>query len=172
MRSFSNTPLQVDVTFVMVSNHQSKNTSANHLNKFYVRFQDVKDQNFDAWFHHYWAPIEQIPFEEVDYWEEMKEIMEWTKTHVTSTIYLCWGAQAAYYYHFGIDKYPLKKKLFGDIFRHRVMNPEDFPLVRGFDDVFYAPHSRHTQIDPAKSKRVKISWFCRIRRGVWASFWL
>ena len=120
LRSFSNTPLQVDVTFVMVSNHQSKNTSANHLNKFYVRFQDVKDQNFDG-FIITGAPIEQIPFEEVDYWEEMKEIMEWTKTHVTSTIYLCWGAQAAYYYHFGIDKYPLKKKLFG-VFRHRVMN--------------------------------------------------
>ena len=85
MRSFSNTPLQVDVTFVMVSNHQSKNTSANHLNKFYVRFQDVKDQNFDG-FIITGAPIEQIPFEEVDYWEEMKEIMEWTKTHVTSTI--------------------------------------------------------------------------------------
>ena len=149
LRSFSNTPLQVDVTFVMVSNHQSKNTSANHLNKFYVRFQDVKDQNFDG-FIITGAPIEQIPFEEVDYWEEMKEIMEWTKTHVTSTIYLCWGAQAAYYYHFGIDKYPLKKKLFG-VFRHRVMNRR-IPLVRGFDDVFYAPHSRHTQIDPAKIK--------------------
>ena len=108
-----------------------------------------KDQNFDG-FIITGAPIEQIPFEEVDYWEEMKEIMEWTKTHVTSTIYLCWGAQAAYYYHFGIDKYPLKKKLFG-VFRHRVMNRR-IPLVRGFDDVFYAPHSRHTQIDPAKIK--------------------
>ena len=145
LRSFSNTPLQVDVTFVMVSNHQSKNTSANHLNKFYVRFQDVKDQKFDGYIIS-GAPIEHMPFEEVDYWDEMKEIMEWTKTNVTSTIHLCWGAQAAYYYHFGIDKYPLDKKLFG-VFRHRVMNRR-IPLVRGFDDVFYAPHSRHTQVDP------------------------
>ena len=147
LRSFSNTPLQVDVTFVMVSNHQSKNTSANHLNKFYVRFQDVKDQNFDG-FIITGAPIEQIPFEEVDYWEEMKEIMEWTKTHVTSTIYLCWGAQAALYYHYGINKEPLEEKLFG-VFWHKVLNRK-IPLVRGFDDVFLAPHSRHTDVPVEK----------------------
>ena len=150
LRSFSNTPLQVDVTFVMVSNHQSKNTSANHLNKFYVRFQDVKDQKFDG-FIITGAPIEQMPFEEVDYWDEMKEIMEWTKTNVTSTIHLCWGAQAALYYHYGINKVPLEKKLFG-VFNHKVLNRK-IPLVRGFDDVFLAPHSRHTDVPAEKIRQ-------------------
>ena len=143
LRSFSNTPLQVDVTFVMVSNHQSKNTSANHLNKFYVRFQDVKDQKFDG-FIITGAAIEQMPFEEVDYWDELVKIMEWTKTNVTSTLHLCWGAQAGIYHHYGINKTELPKKLSG-VYRHRVRNRK-IPLVRGFDDVFMAPHSRHTEV--------------------------
>ena len=142
-RVLSNTPLQVDIVFLAVKNHVSKNTSANHLNRFYENFENVKDQKFDG-FIITGAPVEQMPFEEVDYWEELVEIMEWTKTHVTSTIHLCWGAQAALYYHYGINKVQLDKKLFG-IFEHKVMNRK-IPLVRGFDDVFYAPHSRHTDV--------------------------
>lgn len=147
LRSLSNTPLQVDVVFVNVSSHQSKNTSTSHLNKFYLPFQEVKDQKFDG-FIITGAPVEQMPFEEVDYWEELTGIMEWTKTHVTSTLHLCWGAQAALYYHYGINKEPLDKKLFG-VFQHRVMNRK-IPLVRGFDDVFLAPHSRHTDVPAEK----------------------
>ena len=143
LRSMSNTPLQIDVVFINVSSHQSKNTSTSHLNKFYLPFRDVRDQKFDG-FIITGAPVEQMPFEEVDYWEELTEIMEWTKTHVTSTLHLCWGAQAALYYHYGIDKVPLEQKLFG-VFRHRVLNRK-IPLVRGFDDVFLAPHSRHTDV--------------------------
>ena len=142
LRSLSNTPLQVDVTFVMVSSHVSKNTPTSHLNKFYYRFEEIRGRKFDG-FIITGAPVEQIPFEEVDYWEELKEIMEWSKTHVTSTLHLCWGAQAGIYYHYGIDKEMLPQKVFG-VFRHRVLNRK-IPLVRGFDDVFLAPHSRHTQ---------------------------
>ena len=142
LRSLSNTPLQVDVTFVMVSSHVSKNTPTSHLNKFYYQFEEIRDRKFDG-FIITGAPVEQIPFEEVDYWEELKEIMEWSKTHVTSTLHLCWGAQAGIYYHYGIDKEMLPQKVFG-VFRHRVLNRK-IPLVRGFDDVFLAPHSRHTQ---------------------------
>lgn len=143
LRSLSNTPLQVDVVFVNVSSHQSKNTSTSHINKFYVPFKDIKKQRFDG-FIITGAPVEQMPFEEVDYWEELKEIMEWTKTHVTSTVHLCWGAQAALYYHFGINKVQMDAKVFG-VFEHRVKNRKT-PLVRGFDDVFLAPHSRHTTV--------------------------
>ena len=143
LRSLSNTPLQVDVVFVNVSSHKSKNTSTSHLNKFYVSFEEIKDQRFDG-FIITGAPVEQMPFEEVDYWEELKEIMEWTKTHVTSTMHLCWGAQAGLYYHYGIEKVQLDEKVFG-VFDHRVKNRKT-PLVRGFDDVFYAPHSRHTTV--------------------------
>lgn len=143
LRSLSNTPLQVDVVFVNVSSHQSKNTSTSHINKFYVPFKDIKKKRFDG-FIITGAPVEQMPFEEVDYWEELKEIMEWTKTHVTSTVHLCWGAQAALYYHFGINKVQMDAKVFG-VFEHRVQNRKT-PLVRGFDDVFLAPHSRHTTV--------------------------
>ncbi len=147
LRSLSNTPLQVDVVFVNVSSHESKNTSTNHLNKFYVPFEDIKKQRFDG-FIITGAPVEQMPFEDVDYWEELKEIMEWTKTHVTSTVHLCWGAQAGLYYHYGIDKEPLDAKMFG-VFEHYVRNRKT-PLLRGFDDVFLAPHSRHTTVPAEK----------------------
>lgn len=143
LRSLSNTPLQVDVTFVMVSSHEAKNTPTSHLNQFYNRFDEIRDERFDG-FIITGAPVEQIPFEEVDYWEELKQIMEWTKTHVTSTLHLCWGAQAGMYYHFGIDKKPLPEKAFG-LFWHKVLNRK-IPLVRGFDDCFLAPHSRHTEV--------------------------
>ena len=143
LRSLSNTPLQVDVTFVMVSSHEAKNTPTSHLNQFYNRFGEIRDERFDG-FIITGAPVEQIPFEEVDYWEELKQIMEWTKTHVTSTLHLCWGAQAGMYYHFGIDKKPLPEKAFG-LFWHKVLNRKT-PLGRGFDDCFLAPHSRHTEV--------------------------
>ncbi len=143
LRSLSNTPLQVDVTFVTVSTHKSKNTPTSHLNKFYEKFCDVRPRKFDG-FIITGAPVETLPFEDVDYWEELTDIMEWSKTHVTSTLHLCWGAQAAMYYHYGIDKVAMPKKVFG-VFWHRVLNRK-IPLVRGFDDVFLAPHSRHTQV--------------------------
>ena len=152
LRSLSNTPIQVDVKFVTVSSHESKNTPTSHLNQFYEKVCDIRKSKFDG-FIITGAPVEQIPFEEVDYWEELKEIMEWTKTHVTSTIHLCWGAQAGIYYHYGIDKVQLDKKVFG-VFRHRVMNRK-IPLVRGFDDVFFAPHSRHTEVPMDKIRAEK-----------------
>jgi len=149
LRSLSNTPLQVDVTFLQVLSHESKNTSTSHLNKFYQSIHDVKNKNFDGLIIT-GAPIELLDFEEVDYWEELKEIMEWSKHKVTSTIHLCWGAQAGLYYHYGIQKKPLEEKMFG-LFWHRVSNRKE-PIVRGFDDAFLAPHSRYTET-PAEDIR-------------------
>ena len=143
LRSLSNTPLQVDVTFMMTASHESKNTSTSHLNKFYVEFSQICHRNFDGMIIT-GAPVEHMEFEEVDYWEELVEIMEWTKTHVTSTMHLCWGAQAGLYYHFGLQKKQLPEKMFG-LFWHKVNNRK-IPLVRGFDDMFLAPHSRHTEV--------------------------
>ena len=143
VRLLSNTPLQVEMTFMKLKSHTSKNTPIEHMQAFYHDFDVLKNQKFDGMIIT-GAPVEQMPFEDVDYWEELKEIMEWTKTHVTSTVHLCWGAQAGFYYHFGIDKIALDKKLFG-LFEHRVQNRKT-PLVRGFDDVFLAPHSRHTTV--------------------------
>lgn len=152
LRSFSNTPLQVNVTFITVSGHVSKNTPTSHLNKFYVTFDSVKDKKFDGMIIT-GAPIEHLEFEDVDYWDELTSIMEWTKTNVTSTIHLCWGAQAALYYHFGLQKHPLPEKLFG-LFYHKVRNRK-IPLVRGFDDIFMAPHSRHTTVYTKDIEAVK-----------------
>ena len=143
LRSLSNTPLQVDVTFMAPASHESKNTSTSHLNKFYVDFSQIRRKNFDGMIIT-GAPVEHMEFEEVDYWEELVEIMEWTKTHVTSTMHLCWGAQAGLYYHFGLQKKQLSEKMFG-LFWHKVNNRK-IPLVRGFDDRFLAPHSRHTEV--------------------------
>lgn len=152
LRSLSNTPLQVDITFLTVTSHESKNTSMSHLNKFYLTFGDVKDQRFDGLIIT-GAPVELMEYEEVDYWEEVCTIMEWSKTHVTSTLYLCWGAQAGLYYHYGIQKHILQKKVFG-IFPHHVKNRK-VPLVRGFDDTFFAPHSRNTAVFTEDIERVK-----------------
>ena len=146
LRAFSNTPLQVDVTFLTVKSHTSQNTSANHLNRFYVTMDDIRDQNFDGLIIT-GAPVEDLEFEEVDYWEELCGIMDWSRKHVTSTLHICWGAQAGLYHHYGLKKAKLPEKLFG-IYPHNVMRRR-VPLVRGFDDVFYAPHSRHTET-PAK----------------------
>ena len=143
LRSLSNTPLQVDVSFMTMSSHESKNTSTSHLNKFYLHFEDLKNNKFDGMIIT-GAPVELIEFEEVDYWEELTEIMDWTEKHVTSTIYLCWAAQAGLYYHYGLKKKVLSEKMFG-LFWHKVMNRK-IPLVRGFDDAFLAPHSRHTEV--------------------------
>lgn len=143
LRALSNTPLQVDVTFLMVSNHESKNTPTSHLNKFYNTFDQVRHRKFDGVIIT-GAPVEQMEYEAVDYWKEFGEICEWTKTNVTSTMHLCWGAQAGLYYHYGIPKYPLSEKKFG-VYEHRVLNRK-VPLVRGFDDCFMAPHSRHTEV--------------------------
>ena len=143
LRSLSNTPLQVDVTFMAVQSHEAKNTSMSHLNKFYQTFTELKDNKYDGMIIT-GAPVEQMEFEEVDYWNELTEIMDWTNTHVTSTIYLCWAAQAGLYYHYGLKKRKLDKKMFG-LFWHKVMNRKN-PLVRGFDDYFLIPHSRHTAV--------------------------
>lgn len=143
LRELSNTPLQVDVTFVVVGSHESRNTSSTHLNKFYNTFDEIKDQKFDG-FIITGAPVEQLEYEDVDYWEEFEQICEWTKTNVTSTMHLCWGAQAGLYHHYKIPKHKLEQKMFG-IFEHKVSNRRT-PLVRGFDDYFLAPHSRHTEV--------------------------
>ena len=143
LRSLSNTPLQVDVTFMAVESHEARNTSISHLNKFYETFSDLKDRRFDGMIIT-GAPVEQMEFEEVDYWNELQEIMDWTSDHVTSTIFLCWAAQASLYHFYGLKKRQLDHKMFG-LFWHKVLNRK-IPLVRGFDDMFLAPHSRHTEV--------------------------
>ena len=152
LRSLSNTPLQIEVTFVKVKSHESKNTSTSHLNKFYVEFHEIANRRFDGMIIT-GAPVEMMEFEEVDYWEELKEIMDWTDGHVTSTIYLCWAAQAGLYHHYGLQKKILDGKMFG-LFWHRVLNRK-VPLVRGFDDMFLAPHSRHTDVPIEEIRKVK-----------------
>ena len=142
LRALSNTPLQVDVTFMNVKSHVSVNTPASHLNKFYTTLDEIRDRRFDGMIIT-GAPVEDISFEEVDYWQETCEIFEWAKTHVTSTLHICWAAQAGFYYYYGINKRQLPQKLFG-IYEHKVANRK-IPLVRGFDDIFLAPHSRHTE---------------------------
>ncbi|RGZ93079.1 homoserine O-succinyltransferase [Eubacterium sp. AM46-8] len=142
LRGLSNTPLQIDVTFLQMSSHVSKNTSASHIKKFYQTFEEIKNNNYDGMIIT-GAPVEKLDFEEVNYWDELTTVMEWSKKHVTSTIHICWGAQAGLYYHYGVKKELLSKKLSG-VYKHRVMNRKE-PLVRGFDDVFMAPHSRYTQ---------------------------
>ena len=142
-RLLGNSPLQVDFTFIHTKSHQSKNTSAEHLFTFYKTFEDVKNQTFDGMIIT-GAPVEHMEFEEVEYWEELCEIMEWTKTNVHSTFHICWGAQAGLYYHYGIKKYPLSEKLFG-VFPHTAEYKKSI-LFRGFDDTFMVPHSRHTTV--------------------------
>ena len=144
LRGLSNTPLQIDVTFLQMSSHVSKNTSASHIKKFYQTFEEIKNNNYDGMIIT-GAPVEKLDFEEVNYWDELTTVMEWSKKHVTSTIHICWGAQAGLYYHYGVKKDLLKKKLSG-VYSHRVMNRKE-PLVRGFDDTFMAPHSRYTEAD-------------------------
>ncbi|HOT63770.1 MAG TPA: homoserine O-succinyltransferase [Treponemataceae bacterium] len=143
LRLLGNTPLQIEITLLTMASHVSSNTSQEYLNAFYRTFESVRDQKFDGLVIT-GAPVENMPFDEVDYWPELVSIMEWSRTHVFSTLHICWGSQAALYHHYGIDKHRLDDKAFG-IFEHRVLN-QHHKLVRGFDEVFFAPHSRHTTI--------------------------
>ena len=150
LRMLSNTPLQVDVSFVAMKTHTPANTSKSHLNKFYQTIDEVENEFFDGMIIT-GAPVEKLEYEEVDYWQEICHVMEWSKSHVTSTLHLCWGAQAALYYHYGINKHMLPAKVFG-VFSHKVMHRR-VPLVRGFDDYFMAPHSRHTEVNSDDIRR-------------------
>ena len=151
LRALSNTPLQVDCTFLMIESHKSKNTSQTHLNKFYTYFSDIKYNQYDGMIIT-GAPIELYDYEQVGYWHELCEIMEWSKLYVTSTLHICWGAQAALYYHYGIKKYPLKEKLFG-IYPLKIDICHTM-LLRGFDEVFNMPQSRHTEVRAEDIKKV------------------
>ena len=143
LRALSNTPLQIAVSFMKMNSHVSLNTPIQHLNQFYKTFDELKNNKYDGLIIT-GAPVEQIPFEEVDYWKELCEIMDWSRKHVFSTFHICWGAQAGLYYHYGLKKVLLPQKLFG-VYEHKVMNRK-VPLVRGFDDTFLIPHSRHTAV--------------------------
>ena len=144
LRALSNTPIQVDIELLCMASHESRHTSQSHLNRYYLTFDKIKDQFFDGMIIT-GAPIEKLPFEEVDYWEELCEIMEWSKTHVYSTMHLCWGAFAGLYYHYGIPKYVLDRKVSG-IYEHSMTYSRPVKLFRGFDDIFYVPHSRYTEV--------------------------
>lgn len=146
LRMLSNTPLQIEITFCHMETHTSKNTPASHMNKHYTTFSEIQNQKFDGMILT-GAPVETMPFEQVNYWEELKNVMEWSKTNVFSTFHICWGAQAGLYYHYGIEKVMLEKKLSG-VYYHEVLHRK-VSLARGMDDVFFAPHSRYTGIDEA-----------------------
>jgi homoserine O-succinyltransferase len=143
LRLLSNTPLQVEIVLLHVEGHVSKNTPIEHLKSFYKYFSNIKNQKFDGMIIT-GAPIELLDFDEVDYWPELATIMDWSRTHVTSTMFICWGAQAGLYHFYNVPKYKLPQKMFG-VFDHRINNPL-IPIIRGFDEVFYAPHSRYTEI--------------------------
>ena len=143
LRKLSNTPLQIQVELLQTSSYVSRHTDEHHLDSFYTTFDQVKDRKFDGMIIT-GAPVENMEFDQVDYWAELCEIMNWTKTHVHSTLHICWGAQAGLFFHHGIQKRSLPKKLFG-VYEHRVLKPSS-PLFRGFDDVFFAPHSRYTEV--------------------------
>ena len=151
LRLLSNSPLQVEVTLIHPKTHVSKNTSASHLNTFYVNFDDIKKMKYDGLIIT-GAPVELLEFEKVEYWSELCDVMEWSKTNVTTTLHLCWGAQAGMYYHYGVQKHPLPQKMFG-IFEHKSEN-EFVRLLRGFDDCFYVPHSRYTTTSIEEVKKI------------------
>jgi homoserine O-succinyltransferase/O-acetyltransferase len=155
-RVLANSPLQVQLTLLQMDTHESTHVSAAHLDAFYKTFDEIKNERFDGMIIT-GAPVEQLAFEDVDYWDELCQIFEYSKTHVYSTMHICWGAQAGLYHHYGINKRPLDAKMFG-VFLHKVMRPLT-PLMRGFDEVFYAPHSRHTEValeDVAKCEKLRI----------------
>ncbi|MEA4983549.1 MAG: homoserine O-succinyltransferase [Paludibacter sp.] len=143
IRLLSNTPLQIELDFLQLESHTSKNTPVEHMMNFYKSFDLISKSNYDGMIIT-GAPVEQMPFEEVDYWPEVTKIMDWARHHVTSTLYICWAAQAGMYHYYGVPKYPLNAKMFG-VFEHHIHNPKN-PIFRGFDDVFYVPHSRHTEV--------------------------
>lgn len=144
IRLLSNTPLQLEITFMKVKSHTPKNTPIEHMKMFYKDFEILKEERFDGMIIT-GAPVEQMDYEQVGYWSEMQEIFNWSRTHVTSTLYICWAAQAGLYHFYGIPKYPLPAKMFG-IFPHKITTDRTLPIFRGFDDKFYVPHSRHTEI--------------------------
>jgi homoserine O-succinyltransferase/O-acetyltransferase len=152
LRRLSNSPIQIELDLFHPETHKSKNTPKEHLDAFYKKFSDIKHNKYDGLIIT-GAPVEKLEFEEVDYWEELKEIMEWSKHNVTSTLHICWAAQAGLYYHYGVNKHPMENKRFG-VFEHTIEN-KNCPLVRGFDDIFWAPHSRHTTIKKEDLKNVK-----------------
>ena len=157
LRALSNTPIQIDIELLCMASHQSTHTSAAHLTKYYETFDKIKDQYFDGMIIT-GAPVEKLPFEEVDYWPELVQILEWSKTHVYSTLHLCWAAFAGLYYHYGVPKYVLDQKVFG-VFEHSMTWSRPVKLFRGFDDIFYVPHSRYTEIrkeDILKHKDLRI----------------
>ncbi len=143
IRLLSNTPLQIEIDFLKIKNHTSKNTPIEHLKAFYRPFDQIAENNYDGMIIT-GAPVEQMEFEEVNYWDELTTIFDWAKTHVTSTLFICWAAQAGLYHYYGIPKHQLREKMFG-VFAHKPLEPL-YPIFRGFDDVFYVPHSRHTEI--------------------------
>ncbi|MBQ6181944.1 MAG: homoserine O-succinyltransferase [Ruminococcus sp.] len=151
LRLLSNTPLQVDIDLLQMASHTSRNTSQDHLSSFYKTFDEIKDNRYDGMIIT-GAPVELLEYEQVDYWQEITQIMEWSKTHVFSTLYICWAAQAGLYYHFGIPKYTLEHKMFG-IFPHRA-EVSNCQLLRGFDDIFYVPHSRNTEVRREDIERI------------------
>ena len=151
LRLLGNSPLQVNITLVHPDSHQSKTTKKRHLEQFYTTFEKVKHKRFDGMIIT-GAPIEHLPFEEVTYWNELKEIMEWTKSNVTSTLHICWGAQAGLYFHYGVNKYPVSKKIFG-VFQHRILE-RHVKLLRGFDDLYQVPQSRITDIRIEEVKKI------------------
>mgnify|MGYP002285255023 FL=1 len=151
IRLLSNTPLQIEVDFLKISGHISKNTPVEHMMTFYKDFSTLRNENYDGMIIT-GAPVEQMPFEEVDYWKEVSEIFDWARTHVTSTLYICWAAQAGLYHFYGVPKYPLPQKMFG-IFKHKEYDHQN-PIFRGFDDEFYVPHSRHTEVRKSDIEKV------------------
>ncbi|MEW4150388.1 homoserine O-succinyltransferase [Bacillus thuringiensis] len=152
LRLIGNTPLQLDVHLLHMESHLSRNVTQEHLTSFYKTFRDIENEKFDGLIIT-GAPVETLAFEEVDYWEELKHIMEYSKTNVTSTLHICWGAQAGLYYHYGVPKYPLKEKMFG-VFEHEVCE-QHVKLLQGFDELFFAPHSRHTEVRENDIREVK-----------------
>ncbi len=152
VRLLSNSPLQVELSFMKLKSHTSKNTPIEHMKAFYRDFDSMSHEKFDGMIIT-GAPVEQMDYEEVNYWDEVTEIFDWTRTHVTSTLYICWAAQAGLYHFYGVPKYSLEKKMFG-VFKHSLLNPQ-LPIFRGFDDEFYVPHSRHTEIRREDIEKVK-----------------
>ncbi len=152
LRLLSNSPLQIEIDLLKPQGHTPKNTPVEHMREFYKDFDELKNQNYDGMIIT-GAPVEQLEYEEVTYWEEMKQIFDWAEKHVTSTLFICWAAQAGLFHYYGIPKYPLEKKMFG-VFEHKLSNPR-LPIFRGFDDIFYVPHSRHTEIRKADIEKIK-----------------
>lgn len=152
LRLLSNSPLQIEIQFIRTGTYESKNTPHKHMISFYKTFDEIKDKKFDGLIIT-GAPVETLEFEDVEYWTEFKQIMKWTETHVTSTLFICWAAQAGLYYHYNIQKYPLNDKKFG-VFNHTINNKKS-PIVRGFDDIFPAPHSRHTEVRRKDIEKIK-----------------